>query len=174
MLFNWYGYRFAANYLEDIATNDLQTQLDKNQYNESDLVSIKVALAMPYTASSEQFENIEGTLDVNGISFQYVKRRYFKDSLEVLCIPNLDKTNIRSARVEFDKLASEFVNLQAQKKTTNSHNHVVKVNTQDLNCQHYFDLTTHRFSNHISCYNNHNITHLSQVYLASLDRPPVA
>ena len=61
MLFNWYGYRFAANYLEDIATTELQAQLDMHQYNDADLISIKVALSMPYTASSEQFEHIEGT-----------------------------------------------------------------------------------------------------------------
>lgn len=66
----------------------LEKQVDKNNYNESDLVLIKTKLNLPYYTSSVQYERAYGSVQLHGINYQYVKRRVFKDTLELLCLPN--------------------------------------------------------------------------------------
>ncbi|MDR0792313.1 MAG: hypothetical protein LBE82_03320 [Chitinophagaceae bacterium] len=114
-LFNLVGYRFVADYLSDKYESELQAKLDMNDYNASDLISIKVPLSVPYGPNSPTFEKIEGSIEIDGISYQYVERRFYQDSLEVLCIPNRAKTNIRNARDAFAQLANDFINFSSKK-----------------------------------------------------------
>ncbi|WP_298298830.1 hypothetical protein [Hydrotalea sp.] len=131
LLFNWVGYRFVMDYLENRADITFQTQLDDNQYNEKDLISIKVPAALPYGASSQKFDRVNGEITVNGITYSYVKRRFYKDSLEVLCIPNFVKTGIKNARDAFARLANDFVNSSSSKKDAGHQAHTVKPVVQD-------------------------------------------
>jgi hypothetical protein len=131
LLFNWVGYRFVMDYLENRADIAFQSQLDDNQYNETDLISIKVPAALPYGASSKKFDRVNGEITVNGITYAYVKRRFYQDSLEVLCIPNFAKTGIKNARDAFAKLANDFVNSSSSKKDAGHQSHTVKPVVQD-------------------------------------------
>jgi hypothetical protein len=38
---------------------------------------------------------VDGQIDVNGVPYQYVKRRIYNDSIEFLCIPNRMAMNLR-------------------------------------------------------------------------------
>src|ERR1019366_10094 len=105
LLFNWYGYRFVADYFENRADYEMQAKLDINNYAESDLISIKVPLSLPYGPNSKNFEKVEGNIEIKGVSYQYVKRRFYNDTLELLCIPNTAKTTIKNAKDEFSKMA---------------------------------------------------------------------
>lgn len=100
-MFNWIGYRFIYNYFERQSVAVLQSMVDDDLYNENALITFKVPLSMPYGPNSDKFEKVRGQIEVNGISYQYVKRRFYKDSLEVFCIPNTDKAGINNARDEF-------------------------------------------------------------------------
>ncbi|MDE3234609.1 MAG: hypothetical protein KGO81_01550 [Bacteroidota bacterium] len=136
LLFNWVGYRLVTDYFENSAETALQAQLDQDNYSESQLVSIKVPFSVPYGANSVNFEKVNGSIEVNGVKYQYVKRRFYKDSLEVLCIPNMATTSIKNARDEFFKMANDFVNLNTSKKATGSHSHTVKFSVQDYTNDH--------------------------------------
>lgn len=115
-LFNLTGYKLLTEYLEDKADRAMQAKLDISDYDESDLVTIKVASSLPpYTYNSGSFQNINGTITVNGINYNYVKLRYYSDTLELKCIPNQEKTGIMNARDEFSKLANDFANLSSKK-----------------------------------------------------------
>ncbi|MEO7530727.1 MAG: hypothetical protein ABIS69_04925, partial [Sediminibacterium sp.] len=59
LLFNWGGYRILTHYFEDKADIQLQADLDHNNYNQADLVSIKVSASLPYGSSSEKFERVD-------------------------------------------------------------------------------------------------------------------
>jgi hypothetical protein len=75
--------------LLDKADRELETRLDENRYDESQLISIKVPVThLSYYNTSDQFERVDGNIEVGGVQYKYVKRRIFNDSLEVLCIPN--------------------------------------------------------------------------------------
>ena len=120
-LFNWCGYRLVTSFLENKANTQLQAALDNNEYNESDLISIKIPSSLPYNISSSQFEKVEGEVLVNGVTYKYVKRRIINDSLELMCIQNITKTRLQNSRDNFFKLVNDLQhNSQNKKQDSNS------------------------------------------------------
>ncbi|MEJ0080249.1 MAG: hypothetical protein WDM78_04660 [Puia sp.] len=62
-LFNCFGYKLLMNYIENRADQQMEEQLDNNDYDESQLVSIKVPITyLPYYNNSKSFERIDGKL----------------------------------------------------------------------------------------------------------------
>lgn len=121
LVFTWGGHRLLTGYLEARAEAQLQAQLDNNDYSEQDLVYLKIAAPLPYGTSSETFERVEGNIAINGVNYSYVKRRFYKDSLELACIPNTIRTGIQNARDEFFKLAYDLTHAsQGSKKQGNN------------------------------------------------------
>ena len=138
LLINWYGYRIVADYFENRVADEMQAELDKDHYAEADLLTIKIPLSLPYTTNYQNYEKMEGNIQINGVSYQYVKKRFYNDTLELKCIPNTAKTTIRNARDEFSKLANDFVNLPASKKSSANHNHNFKYSIEDFTVEHSF------------------------------------
>ena len=173
LLINWYGYRIVAEYFENRVADEMQAELDNDRYAEADLFTIKIPLSLPYTTNYQNYEKMEGNIQVNGISYQYVKRRVFNDTLELKCIPNTAKTTIRNARDEFSKLANDFVNLSASKKSSNSHTHNFKYSIQDFTVEHSFDMHhTVRISDGITYYSSTHAT--SSMHIQIIEQPPEA
>jgi len=97
LLFNWYGYRFVTNYLQQKADRQLESRIDLNQYDESQLIEIRVALNMPYQNNQADFERHYGEIEINGKIYTYVKRKIEDGYLVLKCIPNTVKQNIKAA-----------------------------------------------------------------------------
>jgi hypothetical protein len=97
LVFNWYGYRFVTNYLQNKADKQLQARIDVNDYNESQLIEIRVALNMPYQNNSSEFERHYGEIEINGKIYTYVKRKIEEGTLILKCLPNTEKQNIKTA-----------------------------------------------------------------------------
>ncbi|MBN8837999.1 MAG: hypothetical protein J0I09_12120 [Sphingobacteriia bacterium] len=172
LLFNWVGYRFIYNYFENRSEKAFQAILDKDDYNESDLVSIKVPLSLPYGPNSEKFEKVKGEVDINGISYQYVKRRFYKDSLELYCIPNHEKTGIKNARDEFFKMANDIVSLNTAKKSSNTNQHkAVKLSVDDFTKQNSFEDTYIALAFSLINF-PHRASAIASQYLQAIDQPP--
>lgn len=175
LLFNWGGYRFLSDYFESRAGLQLQAELDLNHYNESDLIHIKVAASLPYGTSSEKFERVDGNIDINGVNYTYVKRRFYQDSLELLCIPSMAKTSIKNARDEFARLANDFVNNNtSSKKAPSHHNHSAKFSVQDFTNDHHFFSWQFRDTDLSGTWNAMIFADMKSEYLSRLDRPPQA
>jgi hypothetical protein len=123
-LFNCFGYKLLMNYIENRADQQMEEQLDNNNYDESRLISIKVPITyLPYYNNSKAFERIDGQIDIHGTPYKYVKRRIYNDSLELLCIPNTTAMQLRTTRNEIFKFVND---LQAGKKSE-SHSRSFKV-----------------------------------------------
>ncbi len=120
LCFNWCGYRLLTAYLESRSDKQLEARLDDNQYDESQLLSIKVASHLSYSNPSLQFERVDGQIEVGGIMYKYVKRRIFNDSLELLCIPNHAAMNLQTAKNEFFQLVNDLRH-NGQDNNSNSH-----------------------------------------------------
>ena len=97
LLFNWYGYRFVINYLQKKADNRLEARLDVNDYDESQLIEIRVELNIPYQYSWSNFERHSGEIELNGKIYAYVKRKVEDGFLVLKCIPNDAKQEIKKA-----------------------------------------------------------------------------
>jgi hypothetical protein len=125
-LFNCFGYRLVISYFEDKANQQLENQLDNENYDEAQLVSLKVPVTyLPYYNNSKAFERVDGQIEIHGTLFKYVKRRIYNDSLELLCIPNATAMKLQTTRNEMFR----FVNDLQTGKKSESHSHALKVPT---------------------------------------------
>lgn len=172
LLFNWGGYRLFTGYLEERADSRLEAKLDQDIYNESDLISIKIPTNLPYyTASSETYERVDGEIDIRGVSYKYVKRRLYNDSLELLCIPNVEKTGLQNAKDKFFRYANDLANDNTSSKKSGSHPSVTKFSVQDFTDDHGFVWQCKTASESVS---RHEIVfaELKSAFLDRLDKPP--
>ena len=117
MLFNAFGYRWVSNYFDQKATAHFVSLIEENNYNESELISIKTPINLPYYANNPKFERVDGEMVIKGVVYQYVQRRVYNDSLEILVLPNQDRLHIKNAREDFYKLAQELDQSGASKKS---------------------------------------------------------
>lgn len=138
LLFNWGGYRLLSNWMANHAQAQFQLVLDEEQYNEADLLHIKVPATLPYGVSNAQFEKVEGSIEMNGVTYSYVKRRFYQDTLELLCLPNIQTTQIKNARDAFAQLANDFISHEGSAKKTNGNSASVKWNISDFTQDHLF------------------------------------
>ncbi len=108
--FNWFGYRLLTDYLQHRADQRLEAKLDRHDYDEAQLIEMRVPLNMPYQVSSSDFERIDGEIEIDGVHYKYVKRKVDKGELVLLCLPNKTKMRLQSARDEFFKLVNDLQN----------------------------------------------------------------
>jgi hypothetical protein len=129
LFFNWYGYQLLNDYWQNLAERRLEASLDQNNYDGSALISFKVPVtSLAYYTNSSGYERVNGQIDINGVRFQYVKRRIFGDSLEVVCLPNITSMKLQTASNEFFRQVND---LQQQNQGKKNSTHTVKNNSKD-------------------------------------------
>lgn len=117
-LFNWFGYRIVSDFLEQKFNARLEEKFDNNNYDESQLVEIKVPINLPYQTTWTSFERYDGEIELNGIHYKYVKRRVHNDSLVLLCLPNEKKMELQTTRDDFFRLINDLSPAQGKKSDT--------------------------------------------------------
>lgn len=120
LLFNWVGYRLVFGYFEAKADTRLELALDNNDFNESDLITIKVPTNLPYYNNSSEFSRVDGEINVNGVHYKYVAKRIYNDSIELRCIPNEAKMQLQNAKDQYLQAAYDLEQNTTDKKQTNS------------------------------------------------------
>lgn len=111
--------------MENKADQRLEEQLDNNQYAESELIEIRVALNVPYQSNQTEFERHYGEMEIDGKYYTYVKRKVENGFLVLKCIPNSSKQQIKAAGNDFFKVANGLDQNQQSKKD-NSNNSLAK------------------------------------------------
>jgi len=86
------------------------------------LISIKTPLNLPYYTNSENYERVYGSIEIEGVQYEYVKRRVHNDSLELLCLPNKMHQKLQAAKVDFFKMSSDLPPFSQNKKNTSFNN----------------------------------------------------
>lgn len=120
LFFNWYGYRIVSDYLQKQSDTKLEARLDNNDYDESQLIELRVPINLPYHNDWKGFERYNGEIEINGIHYKYVKRKIEKGDLVLLCLPNNEKKLLQSARDNFFKLVNDLQQNNSGKKSPNS------------------------------------------------------
>lgn len=118
LLFNWCGYRWVINLAQQDADTKLEARLDKDDYDESQLIEIKVPVDMPYQSDWAGFERYDGEIEVNGVHYKYVKRKVQDGQLVLKCIPNHDKQRLESAKDDLFKITNGLQQDNSAKKTS--------------------------------------------------------
>lgn len=95
--------------LEQRANLRLEARLDRDQYEDDQLIAIKVPIThLAYYNNSAGFERADGEIEVNGIPYRYVKRRICKDTLEMLCIPNQGELQLRQSGKNYFNVVNDI------------------------------------------------------------------
>jgi hypothetical protein len=129
-LFNIGGYRLLFDTFEQRASYKLVTQLDNEEYTDDQLIEMKVPLPMPYQTNWSSFERYNGEIMIEGVHYNYVKRKVWNDTLILLCIPNHEKMKLNSAKEQFFSLVNDLD--QKGEKTPDSKHGLIKSITSDF------------------------------------------
>ena len=170
LLFNWYGYRFVTNYMQQKADTQLEARLDVNDYDESQLIEIRVELNIPYQYSWSNFERHSGEIELNGQIYAYVKRKVEDGYLVLKCIPNTIKQDIKNAdNILFT--VNNGLDQERNGKNNSPLNSIFKSLLSDYeNDQQNYSMDIRENSPHNSL--NTDILFLKSVWLAVAEQPP--
>jgi hypothetical protein len=109
LLFNLAGYRLLNGLLQDRAGVQLQSRVDRHQYDLSQLISLKFPVThLSYYNNSPSFERADGQIEINGVPCEYVQMRIYNDSLEFLCLPNQAALKLRASKDDYFKLVNDI------------------------------------------------------------------
>ncbi len=119
--FNWIGYRLLINLMESKADITLEAKIDNSDYDESSLIEIRIPLNAPYLSNNlTAFQRYDGELELDGVHYQYVKRKVVNGELVLLCLPNKSKTELHNSKKEFFKLVNDLNQTQNKNKSNTS------------------------------------------------------
>lgn len=119
-LFNIGGYRLWFYFEQQRSDKNIEILLDKEQYNEAELITIRMPLSVPYQSDTRNFERVSGEINVNGKIYKYVKRKVENGELVLLCLPDKNKMQLEKARQDFFKNTNDLAQNDHSKKSDNS------------------------------------------------------
>ncbi len=108
--FNLFGYKLWSYYAEQMADKSIATTVDNSQYNEADLLLVTKPINLPYYNNTNDFTRADGETEINGVIYNYVKYRISNNRLELLCLPNKQKTKIRKAKSDYFNAVADVEN----------------------------------------------------------------
>jgi GH15 family glucan-1,4-alpha-glucosidase len=103
LAFNWYGYKIVLAAMQDKADRKLEALLDNSEYDESQLIEIRVTMNMPYQQRFTEYERTYGEVDIDGKTYTYVKRKVEGDVVVLKCIANTSKQQLKKIDNDFTK-----------------------------------------------------------------------
>lgn len=72
-------------------------------------------MLLPYSTNWKDYERYDGAFELDGVHYNYVKRKLQNDTLYVLCLPNTTQTKLYQAQRQY---ATRMNDLPDQKKNT--------------------------------------------------------
>ena len=117
--------------LQQNAEKNIVARIDKENYNDVDLVTLTVPLSMPYLQDSKDFERKNGEITINGKIYHYVKQKISQGNLVLMCLPDEQKTHLQNAKDNFFRLANELQNNTSSSKQSGENSHIIKLVISD-------------------------------------------
>ena len=168
LLFNMVGYRAWFYCAEKNADAAMESRLDKEQYDENDLVTLEVPLYNPYQLEQKTFERVNGEISFEGKTYKFVKRRVTDGKLILLCIPDTRKMVLKEAKTNYGNSAND---LTGNSKSPSRSNLQKNFNGNDYE-DHQFNIQFFNFSISAPRQNEFSIAAISDPHIASPGKPP--
>ena len=103
---NVFGYKLVSSYFSAKAEEKLARHIVDKAYDDNELILIKKAVNLPYYNLSTNYESKEGSIEIEGTHYNFVKSRVVNDTLELLCLPNTEKTRVIRFEKHIDNYAA--------------------------------------------------------------------
>jgi hypothetical protein len=110
----------------------IQAALDKEAYDSSELITIRMPFSLPYANSGSEFERVKGEIELDGRVYKLVKQRVYEGELILLCIPDDQKTRVRAAGEDYYKGVNDLSGLPGSQKQKNSFLKFIQGDYDDL------------------------------------------
>jgi hypothetical protein len=99
-ILGYYGVFLGLEYRNNIA---MTTLFDRGGYDESNTVTIRLPLSLPYMTDNTEFERVDGLFEHEGEFYRLVKQKYSNDTLTVVCIKDVENKRIQKALSQYVK-----------------------------------------------------------------------
>lgn len=116
LLFNLCGYRLWFYFQLKQSDKKVEASIDNHQYNDEDLITIKISIPLPYQTNWSSFQRIDGEVSFNGKIYKYVERKVWNSQLILLCLPDESKMRLETEKDDFFRLINDL-NENTSKKT---------------------------------------------------------
>ncbi len=102
-MLNLFGYRMWYYFESKAADHRMEVMLDKEAYLESDLITIRIPLTLPYQTDTDDFERISGEVSFEGKIYKYVERKMENGHFVLKCLPDYNKMQVEHKKNELVK-----------------------------------------------------------------------
>ena len=107
-LFNAVGYKVVFFYLEQQADIRLETKIKTLHEADTQLITVKIPINLPYQTDWREFESIDGEMTYKGKTYKYVKRKVLRDTLILVCIDHREKSQIEKRSSDYFKKVNDL------------------------------------------------------------------
>ena len=94
LLYNIGGYLMLFQYFIKKSDDLANVQISRGLYKTSEVLEIKIPIALPYVRGQNKYESMSGEIELNGYSYNYVALKMTSDTMYVKCVPNHEKTRL--------------------------------------------------------------------------------
>lgn len=98
-LFNIGGYLVLHQYFTYKTDKFFNEQISKNKYNIDDLTEVRIPVSMPNIIDWPTYENVNGQIQFEDASYNYVKMKMTRNAIYLMCIPNYETTRLTGENV---------------------------------------------------------------------------
>jgi hypothetical protein len=77
--------------------------LDGNQFDDAKMLTLKIAVAIPYMTDQSEFQRVDGKFEHRGEFYRLLKQKYAKDTLTVICVRDHENERISEALSNYVK-----------------------------------------------------------------------
>lgn len=108
LLFCTGGYHLVIGLLQQQADRNLESLLDEDVYNEAALIEVRMPLNMPYQQRYTGYERHYGNVEIDGITYTYVKKKIEGDVVVFQCIPNIPRQQLKNMRFDLTRANADL------------------------------------------------------------------
>jgi hypothetical protein len=94
----YYGIFLGLQHKNDVA---MIHRLDNGNYDNSNTITIKIPVAVPYANDDQEFHRVDGKFEYQGKFFRLVKQQYANDTLTVVCLKDSQDTKLNQALTNY-------------------------------------------------------------------------
>ena len=170
--FNTIGYKLWFNYAMQQADFSLEASLDKNNFNQQDLFTLKIPLNLPYQNVTSSFERIDGEIMVNGKNYKFVRRMVQNDTLYLQCISHAEKNTLEKKSNDYFGTVNDLSGNIDLDKVPVKNSNLIKFNSADFIINELADCKYYKYLMIGNIYSLNSFAFSSSIHLQKLIKPP--
>ncbi|GGH21782.1 hypothetical protein GCM10007352_34740 [Mucilaginibacter phyllosphaerae] len=106
------------NYMVERADRHMNDLISHNLYNPNALIELKVKQNLPGISEWADYKNVSGSIQLKNACYNYVKLKFTRDTLYVMCVPNYEKTKLIDNNVIYAKQINDIPTNKKANDTT--------------------------------------------------------